>query len=369
MKNNYKKINLKIGLSVLALAVFVTVIVMFSFRDVKISVSEENVSLGNVEVIAENLDIPWEIAFLPNNEMLVTERSGNLLHIGNDMKVIKIDGVKHVGEGGLLGLALHPKFESNNLIYLYFTSDINGKIENRVERYKLNLNANLLEDKMVILSGIPGAAFHDGGRIMFGPDGYLYITTGDAANEALSQDVNSLAGKILRVDENGSAPTDNPFGNAVYSYGHRNSQGLAWDEKGRLWSTEHGRSGLQSGFDELNLIEKGKNYGWPVVQGDEKAGNLVSPIIQSGADITWAPAGAVFLEDSILFTGLRGEALYEYDLNDKTLKEYFKGQFGRLRAIVLHNDFVYVSTSNKDGRGSARIGDDKILKIPAALFD
>ncbi|MBI4038795.1 PQQ-dependent sugar dehydrogenase, partial [Candidatus Daviesbacteria bacterium] len=156
---------------------------------------------------------------------------------------------------------------------------------------------------------------------------------------------------------------DNPFQNAVYSYGHRNPQGLAWDKDGNLWATEHGRSGSLSGFDELNLIEKGKNYGWPLIQGDETREGMVSPVIHSGADKTWAPAGAAFLNGKIYFGGLRGEALFEYDLVQKSMKEYFKGQFGRIRAVAVKNGFLYITTSNTDGRGNLRAGDDKMIKI------
>ncbi len=319
--------------------------------------NEENFS--NFEIVAEGLDIPWEIEFLPNEEMLVTERPGNLVRIGQDKKIIKVEGVNHIGEGGLLGLALHPNFEQNKLIYLYLTSNIDGKIENRIERYRLNLEKNSLENKEIILSRIPGASYHDGGRIKFGPNRYLYATTGDAGNPENAQDINSLAGKILRIDENGNIPEDNPFNNEIYSYGHRNSQGLAWDEKGNLWATEHGRSD----FDELNFIEKGENYGWPEIQGDESKESMKTPIVHSGSSETWAPSSAVFFQGNIFFSGLRGESLYQYNIKEKTLKKHFENQFGRLRAVTIHNNFLYVSTSNRDGRGSINEGDDKIIKI------
>lgn len=336
---------------------------------------EAGVKKEDVEVIAWNLEIPWEIAFLPSGEMLVTERSGNLVKIDNDRTVIKINGVSHIGEGGLLGIAVHPQFLDNHLIYLYLTTEENGKITNRVERYKLE--GTKLLDRKVIVAGILGSSIHDGGRMAFGPafvsqsgtsagreDYYLYITTGDAGSPNLAQDKNSLNGKILRVTDDGLPPSDNPFGNAVYSYGHRNPQGLAWDENGKLWATEHG----QSAQDELNLIEKGKNYGWPVIQGDERKEGMVSPIIQSGDD-TWAPAGATFFDDSIFFGGLRGEALYEYQIGKKQLKTHFKGQFGRIRAVVLGpDDFLYMTTSNRDGRGSPKEEDDKIIKINPEIF-
>ncbi|MCL5432732.1 MAG: PQQ-dependent sugar dehydrogenase [Patescibacteria group bacterium] len=322
----------------------------------------------DTEIISENLDVPWEVVFLPSGAILITERPGNLFFVKNKQK-IPITGVEHIGEGGLLGMAIHPNFINNQWIYLYFTTrDGDGVLTNKVERYRLEEN-RLIEDK-IIIQGIQAAGNHDGGRIAFGPEGYLYITTGDAQNSQNAQDINSLSGKILRVTDEGDVPTDNPFKNAVYSYGHRNPQGLAWDNKNRLWATEHGRSGVESGFDELNLIEKGKNYGWPVIQGDEAQNGMVSPVIQSGPTTTWAPAGAAFYNGSIFFGGLRGEALFEFKIASRSLKKYFEGEFGRIRAVVLGPDnFLYITTSNKDGRGSTRQNDDKLIKINSNIFE
>lgn len=323
-----------------------------------------------VSVVAENLKIPWEIAFFPDGDFLVTERAGVLKRIGKNPEEYKIEGVEHSGEGGLLGAALHPNFSENRWLYLYFTTRVSGRIENRVERYRFK-NGRLSE-KTLIIGDIPAGAVHNGGRIAFGPDGYLYITTGDAGNGNLSQDINSLAGKILRLNADGVVPPDNPFSNAVYSYGHRNSQGIIWDNKGRLWATEHGRSGILSGFDELNLIEKGKNYGWPVIQGDERRGDMKNPIVHSGPDETWAPAGAVFWDGSIFFGGLRGQSLYEAKIgnaDEVSLKAHFRGEFGRIRAVVLGPDgYLYIATSNTDGRGAPKENDDKIIRINPMLF-
>lgn len=325
----------------------------------------------NIEIIAQNLNIPWEIAFLPGGEMLVTERSGKLLKVGLEKKLIQeIEGVKHVGEGGLLGLAVHSKFSTNNFIYLYSTTQSSGGITNRVERYRL-VN-NTLSEKKIILEGIEGASNHDGGRIAFGPDGYLYITTGDAEKPDLAQDKNSLNGKILRISDNGEIPSDNPFNNAVYSMGHRNPQGLAWDKNGILWETEHGPSGTQTGYDEVNIITKGGNYGWPLIKGDQKGNKFISPIIQSGSDDTWAPSGTIYWDGSIFFSGLRGEALYEAEItegNNLELKTHFKEEFGRIRAVVVGPDnYFYLSTSNRDGRGDVGEGDDKIIKVNPQIF-
>lgn len=322
---------------------------------------------NKIEVIAQGLNIPWEIAFLPDGDMLVTERGGKLLKIsGSDKKTVaEIQGVRHIGEGGLLGLALDPNFKANKFIYLYLTTGDSGNITNRVEKYKFD-NDKLLE-RAVILEGIKGSSNHDGGRIAFGPDGYLYITTGDAESPDLAQDTNSLNGKILRIKNDSSIPSDNPFNNAVYSYGHRNPQGLAWDDNDNLWATEHGPSGSQTGNDEVNLIVKGKNYGWPEIKGTQTKVGMVTPVIESGKSDTWAPAGLVYLNGNLFFTGLRGEALYQAKIdsnNNLTLQTNFKSEFGRLRAIVTGPDgALYIATSNRDGRGQVKDGDDKIIKI------
>lgn len=323
----------------------------------------------SVEIIANELTVPWEIAFLPEGDMLVTERSGQLTKITGNQQSFAIEGVQHIGEGGLLGLAVHPNFVENRWVYLYLTTASGDGLINRVERYKFS--DNQLSDKKEIISDIPGARYHDGGRMAFGPDGNLYITTGDAGNEDLAQDTGSLAGKILRLTPEGEIPADNPFANAVYSYGHRNPQGLAWDEMGRLWSTEHGPSGLQSGLDELNLIKPGANYGWPVIGGDEEGRGMENPIVHSGTDDVWAPAGLAYADGSLFFAGLRGETLYEAELGEGEevkLQGHFRQEYGRLRAVASQGDALYISTSNTDGRGTPMADDDRILRIGLGLF-
>lgn len=325
---------------------------------------------SNSKVIAQNLTVPWEVTQLPNSDLLFTERSGKLQRIGKETSSQSIEGVEHIGEGGLLGLAVHPDFANNKFIYLYFTTRSDNGLNNRVERYRLE--GHKVVDKVIIIFNIPGATHHDGGRLAFGPDKLLYITTGDAGNESFAQDKTSLAGKILRLKDDGGIPEDNPFGNAVYSYGHRNPQGLAWDDRGQLWATEHGRSGVQSGLDELNIIKKGVNYGWPEIQGDDSRVGMERPVLHSGPNETWAPASLAYHDGSLFFGGLRGEALYEAELssnNQVKLTMHLKGQFGRVRAVATgKNDQLYITTSNTDGRGDAQANDDKIIRMNAKLF-
>lgn len=328
------------------------------------------------QVIAENLDTPWGMVFLPDESMLITERPGRVKFINNKenlekIPVATINGVKEIGEGGLLGITLHPDFSSNNYVYLYYTyAESGGSTMNKVVR--MTYKDGRLDDEHTVIDKIPGASNHNGGRIKFGPDKYLYITTGDAQEPSQAQDTDKLGGKILRVTDKGDPAPGNPFNNLVYTYGHRNPQGLAWDEKGRLWATEHGRSGLQSGFDEINLIAVGKNYGWPIIQGNETQTGMETPKVNSGPTTTWAPAGTAFVDNSLFFGGLRGETLYEAIIKDNqiTLKEHFKKEFGRIRDVVIGPDgMLYITTSNLDGRGNPDSSDDKIIKIDPDIFN
>lgn len=329
---------------------------------------EQNITERVAETIVENLIIPWEVVFLPNGNLLISERNGKLVEFNRetgDRVSINLDDVRHTGEGGLLGIALHPEFVTNRYMYVYRTSSLDGKSQNSVLRYVYE--DQLLTDEFVIVDNIPGSLFHNGGRIAFGPDGLLYIATGDAQNPSSSQSTDSLAGKILRVTDDGGIPEGNPFGNEVYSYGHRNPQGLTWDSNGVLWSTEHGRSGIRSGLDELNVIIKGGNYGWPESQGDTVLRGTIGPIIHSGPDVTWAPGSAVYKDGSIFFGGLKGETLYEakiVDLSVSELKTHFVREYGRIRTVVMGPDgWLYIMTSNRDGRGQVRSGDDRIVRV------
>lgn len=317
-------------------------------------------------VVAENLDTPWGIAFLPSGDMLVTERPGSvkLISGSNITTVATIPNVREISEGGLLGIALHPQFDTNKYVYLYYTyGSSRGNTQNRVVRMKFENNQ--LTNEEVILDNIPGAPNHNGGRIKFGPDNNLYITTGDAQEPSRSQDRNNLAGKILRVTDTGQAAAGNPFGNRTYSYGHRNPQGIAWDSNGVLWESEHGPSGGWPNCcqDEINKIESGKNYGWPDSVGDKVQSGTVGPIAQSAGD-TWAPGGSAIIGDTLYFSGLRGAALYTYPIGGGNVTEQFKDEFGRIREVIAGPDgMLYMTTSNNDGRGNPADNDDKIIRV------
>lgn len=341
-----------------------------SFVPIGINATNNPDAPESIETYARELEIPWSAVMLPGGDILVTERPGRLRQIGKDAQTYTVSGVQHVGEGGLLGVALHPKFADNSYIYVYLTTKTGDSLTNRVERYKL-ANKQLSERK-VIIEDIPGASNHDGGFLAFGPDGKLYVTTGDANIRPNAQDKTSLAGKILRVNEDGSNPDDNPFGNAVYSYGHRNPQGLAWDASGQLWSTEHGPSGAETGNDELNLIVKGGNYGWPDIKGTQTREGMIAPMLESGSDETWAPGGMAYHDGSLYFAGLRGQTLYEVKLDGgkaRLVKAHFRNEYGRLRGVMIGLDnLMYLTTSNRDGRGTVAKGDDKIIRIDPGLF-
>ena len=330
--------------------------------------SSPNIPVSSI--VSQNLDTPWSIAFLPDKSFLVTERKGDVWLIDPNKNsspslIAKIENAKEIGEGGLLGIVLHPNFTTNSFVYLYYTYTQNG--ENTLNRVvRMVFKDKKLTDEKVIVDKIPGASNHNGGRIKFGPDGFLYIATGDAQNPSQAQNKNSLAGKILRVTDSGKPAAGNPFNNLVYSYGHRNVQGLSWDSNGNLWATEHGRSGALSGLDELNLIQIGKNYGWPDIEGDEKKSGMETARRNSGST-TWAPSGASFIGNSLFFGGLRGQSLYEAIIeNGKVIdvKQHFNTEFGRIRDVVLGSDgLLYITTSNQDGRGAPKTGDDKIIKV------
>ncbi|MDR7402679.1 MAG: PQQ-dependent sugar dehydrogenase [Armatimonadota bacterium] len=333
-----------------------------------------------VEVVVSGLQIPWAVAFAPDGRFFVTERPGRIRVVRDgrlDPQPWAVLEVAHVGEGGLLGLALAPEFARSGALYVYHTYRDDGRLWNRVVRLVERDGRGQVD--RVILDRIPGAVVHDGGRILFGPDGRLYVTTGDARQPALAQDRASLAGKILRINPDGSVPADNPFpGSPVYSLGHRNPQGLAWHPQTRtMYAAEHGPSG-DLGLccrDEVNVIEAGGNYGWPEVSGRGGEPRFTDPIADSGPTDTWAPSGIAVpargpWADSLLVAALRGEHLRRLILSGPRFARvtgqevYFRGELGRLRDVAEGPDgALYLLTNNTDGRGRPRPGDDRLLRV------
>jgi len=319
-------------------------------------------------VVATGLEAPWGLVFTPNGEALVTERdSSRLLSVDSSGNVEEIQRLPEngTGEGGLLGLALSPNYESDGYVYVYYTTDE----DNRVARMREG------EDPEPVLTGIPVLTYHNGGRIAFGPDGYLYVGTGDAGDTSTSQNLNSLGGKILRVTPTGDVPSDNPFsGSPIYSYGHRNVQGLAWDGSGRLYASEFG----QNRYDEANIIEPGGNYGWPEVEGEGGNPNYIDPISTWTTDEA-SPSGVEILkggaipqwEGDFFMAALRGQRLYRLDLDDSGAvvdqEELLQGEAGRLRHVAQAPDgSLWILTSNRDGRGNPIPDDDRILRLGPA---
>ena len=313
------------------------------------------------EVVATDLTIPWNIT-KHHDTFFLSERGGSVTKVDGEtgektiQQVSLTKDVLHEGEGGLLGFILAPDFEQSNEAIAYHTYRQNGGIYNRI--VVLRLNQNSWTEAGVLLEGIPGGRIHNGGRIKIGPDGKLYATAGDAGNPTNAQNLNTFAGKILRMELNGRVPVDNPFPNSyVYSFGHRNPQGLDWDDNGNLYSSEHG----QLAHDEINKIEPGRNYGWPVIEGDQQAPGMVSPIFQTGNN-TWAPSGIDIRGNQMYIANLRGENIKVLNLTDLSADTYFEDA-GRMRDILIENDSLYTITNNLDGRGTPRENDDKLIKI------
>ncbi len=336
------------------------------------------------ETVVGGFDTIWQLAWGPDNAIWVTERPGTISRVnpptGAKLPIGQIN-VTESGEGGLLGMAFHPDFSQQPYIYLMHTYS-SGGTRNRLVR--MRYNGTTLGAAEPLLENIPGAGNHNGARVAIGPDRLLYISTGDASNEPLAQDRNSLAGKILRLTLDGAPAPGNPFSNATYSYGHRNPQGMVFDRaSGMLYITEHG----PADNDEVNRVEIGRNYGWPTVRGmcDGDAGSSEIPFCQANNVVeplviwtpTIAPSGTDLYTStriagwrgSLLFTTLGGRALYRLTLSSdgrrvQSQERLFHGTFGRLRDVLVAPDgAVYLGTSNRDGRGSPGSNDDRIIRL------
>ncbi|MCG6960806.1 PQQ-dependent sugar dehydrogenase [bacterium BMS3Abin03] len=335
-----------------------------------------------IEVVANNLWVPWSIVFTGSNRILITERNGNLRVIENgklsDNPLYTFGEVASRGEGGLMGMTLDPDYENNKYIYFSYTYGNNDDVYVKIVRFKDA--GNTITEEKTLLDNIRGASFHDGCRLRFGPDKKLYITTGDAGDKEDAQDINKLNGKILRLNSDGSIPEDNPFpDNPVWCYGNRNPQGIAWyPGTDIMYETEHGPSGFDGpgGGDEVNIIKKGNNYGWPVVHHKMHKEGMEDPLLEFTPAV--APAGAMFYKgnmfpefnNNFFFCCLRGEGIIRViiDENDpEKIISYNKMKeidFGRIRDIEEAPDgSIYFCTSNRDGRGTVREGDDKIYRI------
>jgi glucose/arabinose dehydrogenase len=314
--------------------------------------------------LATGLDVPWGIAFLADGSALIAQRpTGKVVRIGakgGTTPVGTVPGVADQGEGGLLGLAVLPLKapEADVTVFAYLTST---EGDNRV--VKMTFNGKKLGRPTPVLTGIPAAGFHNGGLVTVGPDGKLWIGTGEAGQRPRSQDRGNLGGKILRINVDGSIPKDNPFpGSAVYSLGHRNVQGLAFDSTGQPWAVEFG----QNTWDELNRIVPGGNYGWPEVEGKEAKKGFIEPLVQWPTNEA-SPSGMAIVDDVAYVGGLRGQRLWQVPLTGTTTgtpKAFFEGKYGRIRAVAATPDGgLWITTSNRDGRGDPAPDDDKVLRL------
>lgn len=307
--------------------------------------------------IATGLTTPWGLVPLKDGSTLVSERdTGKILRVSasDTSEVTSIEAVEPGGEGGLLGLALSP---DEGTVFAYFTAADDNRI------VAMSWNGSRLGEPRVILAGIPNGFRHNGGRLVIGPDGYLYVGTGEIGDEELAQDKSSLGGKILRLTLDGKPAPGNPFGNEVYSYGHRNVQGLAFDDENRLWASEFG----DQSWDELNLITRGGNYGWPEVEGSAKVDGLINP------KVVWktseaSPSGLAYWQGELWMAALRGERLWEIPLDGTDAgdpRAHFVNEFGRLRSVTVTSDgqSLLLTASNTDGRADPDSGDDRLMRI------
>ncbi len=336
-----------------------------------------------VETVVSNLEVPWGIVWTPDGRMLITERAGRVRVFESGklrpQSLYVVPDVESTGESGLMDITLHPQFSSNHFLYLTYAYKGASQLV-RVVRYR-ETGSTLTEPK-VIIENLPAAQFHAGCRARFGPDGKLYITTGDATKRELAQQLDSLAGKTLRLNEDGTVPADNPFvGRSdarpeIWTYGNRNSQGIDWQPgSDLLFETEHGPSGFDGpgGGDEVNLLERGKNYGWPVIHHRQTREGMEAPLLEYTP--ACAPASALFYRgtafaqwhDNFFFGCLRGERIIRVVLEGRKVvsqEDLLEKKYGRIRAMAEGPDgFIYFSTSNRDGRGNPTSDDDRIIRL------
>ncbi|WP_228473216.1 PQQ-dependent sugar dehydrogenase [Streptomyces cyaneochromogenes] len=325
-------------------------------------------SVKVVRTVAEGLDTPWGLAPLPDGDLLVSSRDDATItrvdgETGKKTELGEVPGVSPAGEGGLMGLALSPDYASDHMVYAYFTSASDNRIV-RMLYDEQRPSGDQLGAPDTIFKGIPKGYIHNGGRIAFGPDKMLYAGTGESGDTGLSQKKDSTGGKILRLTPEGEPAPGNPFpDSAVYSYGHRNVQGLAWDSQQRLFAAEFG----QDTWDELNAIKPGGNYGWPEVEGKSDDSAYHNPLAQWGTDDA-SPSGIAYAEGSVWMAGLKGQRLWRVPLNGTEAsadpQAFLEGEYGRLRTVVpAGGDKLWLTTSNTDGRGSPKDGDDRILEV------
>ncbi len=325
-------------------------------------------SVKVVRTVTEGLKSPWGLAPLPDGDLLVSSRDeGTIVRVdansGKKTELGTVPGVSPEGEGGLLGIALSPAYASDHQVYAYFTTESDNRIV-RMIYDEQKPSGEQLGAPDTILKGIPKGFIHNGGRIAFGPDKMLYAGTGESGERGLSQDKESLGGKILRMTPEGDPAPGNPFGDSVvYSYGHRNVQGLAWDDKQRLWAAEFG----QDTWDELNQIKPGDNYGWPEAEGRSDDSGYHNPVAQWRTDEA-SPSGIAYAEGSIWMAGLRGKRLWRIPLEGTEVsadpQAFLTEEYGRLRTVVAAGgDRLWLMTSETDGRGTPEQGDDRILEL------
>lgn len=310
--------------------------------------AEQPNNVTAVEAIAENLKVPWAIE-KHKETFYITERTGAIVKIEADTmsrQSVKLEQtLSSAAEAGLLGFVLAPDFSNSNVAFAYYTYEKGDEQLNRV--VLLQLDDEVWYERKTLIDGIPSGKYHHEGRMKVGPDNKLYVTAGDASNPELAQNKDNLAGKILRMNLDGSIPDDNPFKNSyVYSYGHRNPQGLVWSREGVMYATEHG----QSANDEVNEIKAGENYGWPIIEGMEKQADMMTPLFTSGKESTWAPSGMAYDRDVLYVAALRGTALLAFDLKTNEVHEVVN-DVGRIRDVWIEEDTLYFITNNTDGRG------------------